>query len=181
MSDLSSVTNRKEYIEGRTLTLEQLDDCLRSPEVLRRFSRYTTRGRARGEGPMSETDALEEALMDVYVGAKSRGFRMYRKYATEEHVKRLRRIQNDTHKGMIVQEYVGDMVDLRARLRKTNDLSVLSNLLVAEQAGRNDGNESRPGAVKAIVARIAAVEGNDEAVSEYQGASEEELAEASDE
>lgn len=178
MTDLSMQTNRREFIDGRKLTLEQLDSCLSNSEVQRRFARYSVHGRDRAEGAMSEPEALEEALMDVYVGAKNRGFRIYRKYATDEHVKRLKRIQNDTHGGMVVKEFVPDMVDLRLRLRKTSDLSILSNFLVAEQAGRNDGNEVRPAAVKAIVARISSVERNDAAVAEHEGASESELAEA---
>ena len=178
MTDLSIQTNRREFVEGRKLTLEQLDRCLSNSEVQRRFERYSTRGRDRAEGPMSEAEALEEALMDVYVGAKNRGFRIYKKYATGEHVKRLKRIKNDTNEGMVVKEFVPDMVDLRARLRKTSDLSILSGLLVAEQAGRNEENEIRPVAVKAIVARIAAVERNDAVVAEHDGASESELAEA---
>ena len=178
MTDLSIQTNRREFVEGRKLTLAQLDRCLSNSEVQRRFERYSTYGRDRAEGAMSEPEALEEALMDVYVGAKNRGFRIYRNYATDEHVKRLKRIQNDTHGGMVVKEFVPDMVDLRARLRKTSDLSVLSGLLVEEQAGRNEENETRPAAVKAIVARISAVERNDAVVAGYSGPSEAELAEA---
>tara|TARA_R110002012_G_scaffold321651_2_gene550433 strand:+ start:782 stop:1324 length:543 start_codon:yes stop_codon:yes gene_type:complete len=178
MTDLSMQTNRKEFINGKSLTLEQLDTCLSNKEVQKRFERYTSVGRDRNEGPMTEPEALEEALMDVYVGAKSRGYRVYRKYATDEHVKRLKRIKSETHTGMTVKEYVPDMVALRARLRKTSDLSLLSNLLVAEQAKRNDENEVRPAAVKAIVARIASVEKNAEAIASHGGASEKDLAEA---
>lgn len=179
MTDLSQMTNRREFIEGRKLTLEQLDACLSNHEVQRRFDQYTTSGRVRDEGAMEETEALEEALMDVFVGAKNRGWRLYRNYATEEHVKRLKRIRANTLKAAVVEAYVPDMVDLRSKLRKTSDLSTLSNLLVAEQAGRNDKNEPRPSAVKAIVARIAAVERNDEVMAERSGPTEDELSQVS--
>jgi len=175
----SQEANRREFITGRTLTLAQLDACLLNSEVQNRFTRYSTVGRNRQEGSMSETEALEEAMMDVFVGAKNRGYRLYRNYATPEHVKRLKLVMKNAHEGMTVTEYLPDMVDLRARLRSTNDMGVLTTMLVAEQAGRNDDGEARESAVKAILARIQAIQVNEETVSSHEGPSEEELATAS--
>ena len=115
--------------------------------------------------------------MDVFVGAKSRGFRLYQKYATTEHVKRMKRIMADTIDGLVVSEDVPDMVDLRARLRGTKDMSTLTNLLVAEQSGRNDSGEPRQEAVDLIISRIKAAQDNETAVKEHSGPTEEELAE----
>jgi len=172
-------TNIKSYLKARTLTIEQLDSCLKNNELQSRFKSYTTRGRSRDEGPMAETEALEEALMDVFVGAKNRGFRLYRNYATEDHVKRLKRIMTDKLDGMRVDVFLPDMVGLRSQLRKTGDMSMLSHYLAAEQDGRNDDGEVRPDAVKAILARIKAVQKNEASVAEHVGATEEQLAEAS--
>ena len=176
MSEMSEVANRRVFRESRTLSIEQLDACLSSPEVQTRFKRYTTTGAGR-DGPLPEEAALEEALMDVFVGAKSRGFRLYQKYATTEHVKRMKRIMADTVDGLVVSEYVPDMVDLRARLRGTKDMSALTNLLVAEQSGRNDSGEPRQEAIDLIISRIKAAQDNEAAVKDHGGPSEEELAE----
>jgi hypothetical protein len=128
---------------------------------------------------MSETEALEEALMDVFCGAKNRGFRLYRQYATEAHVKRLKRILADTVKGAVVDAYVPDMVGLREMLRKTDEISALSRLLVAEQSGRNDENEVRERAVELIVAKINDVQKSAKASKDRSGPTAEELAEVS--
>ena len=176
MSEMSEVTNRRVFRESRTLSIEQLDRCLSNPEVQARFKRYSTRG-AGGDGPLPEEAALEEALMDVFVGAKSRGFRLYQKYATGPHVKRLKRIMADTIDGLVVDEYVPDVGDLRARLRGTKDMSTLTNLLVAEQSGRNDSGEPRQEAIDLIVSRIKTAQDNAAAVKEHSGPTEEELAE----
>tara|TARA_R100000008_G_C3513317_1_gene130003 strand:- start:104 stop:652 length:549 start_codon:yes stop_codon:yes gene_type:complete len=178
MTEMSIAANNKAMIDQRKISLEQLDKCYANGEVQARFKRYVERGRSFEEGPMAETEALEEALMDVFVGAKNRGFRFYQKYATEEHVKRFKRVTSNTHNAMKLTEYVPDMVGLRARLRKTSDMGMLANLLAAEQSGRNDTNEPREEAIRAIVARISAVQKNEEAVSGHGGASEEELAAA---
>ena len=178
MTTMSAAANQKAMIDQRKITLEQLDKCYATREVQARFKRYVERGRSRDEGPMGEGEALEEALMDVFVGAKNRGFRFYQKYSTEEHVKRFKRVTANTHNAMKLTEYVPDMVGLRARLRKTNEMGMLANLLAAEQSGRNDENEPREDAIRAIVARISAVQKNEAAVAEHSGASEEELAAA---
>jgi len=178
MTTMSAAANQKAMIDQRKITLEQLDKCYANGEVQTRFKRYVERGRSRDEGPMGDGEALEEALMDVFVGAKNRGFRFYQKYATEEHVKRFKRVVSNTHNDLKLAEYVPDMVGLRARLRKTNEMGMLANLLAAEQAGRNDDNEPREDAIRAIVARISAVQKNEAAVAEHSGASEEELAAA---
>ena len=179
MTVSTQAANIKSYLKSRTLTIEQLDNCLKNAELQSRFTSYTTTGRSRSEGPMAETEALEEALMDLFVGAKNRGFRVYRNYATEEHVKRLKRIMTDKLDGMKVDMFLPDMVGLRSQLRKTSDMSTLSHYLAAEQDGRNDDNEVRPDAVKAILARIGAVQKNKESVAEHVGATEEQLAAAS--
>lgn len=176
-TEASLRSNNEAFIRSRTLSMEQLDTCLSHPEVWMRFERYTTSGRMRGEGPMSETDALEEALMDVFAGARTRGFRLFKRYAEEAHVSRLKRIRANHHSAMKVEEYLPDLVGLRARLRQTADLSILANLLAAEQAGRNDENEIRPAAVKMILARIDVATKQDGVSG---GASEEELNEASE-
>lgn len=179
MTASTQESNIKSYLKARTLTIEQLDSCLGNSELQRRFKSYTSRGRSRDEGPMAETEALEEALMDVFVGAKNRGFRVYRNYATEDHVKRLKRIMVDKLDGMKVDMFLPDMVGLRSQLRKTSDMSMLSHYLAAEQDGRNDDDEVRPDAVKAILSRIAAVQKNKASVAEHVGATEEQLAAAS--
>ena len=176
MSEMSQVTNQRVFRESRTLSIEQLDNCLSNREVQSRFKRYTTSGVGH-EGPLPEEAALEEALMDVFVGAKSRGFRLYRKYATSEHVKRLKRIMADTLDGMVVNDFVPDIVGLRAKLRGLSDLGALSGLLVAEQAGRNEAGEAREEAVGMIIARIKASQDNSKKVKEHTGPTEEELAE----
>lgn len=177
MTEASVRSNNQNYINGKVLTMDQLDKCLSHPEVWARFERYSTTGRIREEGVMSETDALEEALMDVFAGARTRGYRLFKRYAEEAHVSRLKRIRANHHGAMKIEEYLPDLVGLRARLRKTSDLSILAHLLTAEQAGRNDENETRPEAVKLIIARIDKVskEGG-----KFAGASEEELREASE-
>jgi len=178
MSAEASVrSNNQSYVNGKTLTVDQLDKCLAHPEVWSRFERYSTRGRVREEGVMSETDALEEALMDVFAGARTRGYRLFRRYAESAHVSRLKRIRANHHGAMKVEEYIPDLVGLRARLRKTNDLSILAHLLTAEQGGRNDENEARPDAVKLIIARIDKVSKEGD---KFAGATEEELTEASE-
>jgi len=178
MEPTSAQVNNKEYVKARkTLTRDQLDACLSNKEVQSRFKRYSTIGRSHGEGPMREPEALEEALMDVFCGAKSRGFRLYRDYATDAHVKRMKRILADTAKGMVVNEFVPDMVDLRARLRSTSDLGTLAGLLAAEQAGRNENEAPRDDAIRAILARITAVQSDDDATKSHE-ASEDELREA---
>ena len=178
MEPTSAQMNKREYVRTRkTLTKDQLDACLSNREVQTRFKRYSTTGRAHGEGPMKEPEALEEALMDVFCGAKNRGYRLYRDYATEAHVKRMKRILADTAKGMVVNEFVPDMVDLRARLRGTSDLGTLAGLLAAEQAGRNDSEGPRDDAIRAILARITTVQVNDDVVKSHE-ASEDELQEA---
>ncbi len=177
MSEMSQATNGKTYRQQRTLTLAQLDACLSNSEVQARFKRYSEIGRGGYEGPMAETDALEEALMDVYCGAKMRGFRLYQQYATGAHVTRLKRIMADTISGTVVDMYVPDLVGLRAKLRSTSDLGMLSKILVAEQSGRNDENECRAEAVDVIVARIKAVQDNQKKASERSGPTAEELAE----
>jgi len=176
MSEMSQVTNKKAFRESRTLSIEQLDKCLSNSEVQSRFKRYITSGVGH-EGPLPEEAALEEALMDVFVGAKSRGFRLYRQYATTEHVKRMKRIMADTLDGMVVKDFIPDLVGLRAKLRGLSDIGALSNLLVAEQAGRNDEGEARHDAVGMIIARIKAVQDNSEKVKGHDGPTEEELAE----
>ena len=177
MSELSAHANKKEFAQSRRLTTEQLDSILGNGAVQKRFERYTTRGRSGGEGPMGESEALEEAMMDVYVGARSRGLRLYRSYATDVHVKRMKRIMSDTHKGMVVDLFVPDMVDLRSVLRSTSDMGLLSNYLTAEQGGRNETGSSREEAIRAIVARIHSVQTNAEAVKSHDGPSEAELKE----
>tara|TARA_R110000751_G_scaffold62998_1_gene130398 strand:+ start:794 stop:1273 length:480 start_codon:yes stop_codon:yes gene_type:complete len=157
--------------------MDQLDKCLSHPEVWARFERYTTSGRVREEGTMSETDALEEALMDVFAGARTRGYRLFKRYAEDAHVSRLKRIRANHHGAMKVEEYLPDLVGLRARLRKTSDLSILAHLLAAEQGGRNDDNETRPEAVKLILSRIDKVSKEGD---KFAGASDEELLEASE-
>jgi len=176
----SAHTNNRAYVQGRTMTTDQLDSALSHPEVWTRFERYTTVGRVHSEGPMSETDALEEALMDLYAGARTRGFRLFRQYAQEAHVSRLKRIKANHHGSMKVDEYLPDLVGLRARLRTTHDLSILAHMLTAEQAGRNDENESRPAAIRLILARIDAVTKEDAVLNEFSGASEEEFAQVSE-
>jgi len=176
MSEMSEVANRRVFRESRTLSIEQLDACLSSPEVQTRFKRYTTAGVGH-DGPLPEEAALEEALMDVFVGAKSRGFRLYRQYATTEHVKRMKRIMADTIDGLVVSEYVPDIGDLRARLRGAKDMSTLTNLLVAEQSGRNDSGEPRQEALDLIISRIKTAQDNEAAVKDHSGPTEEELAE----
>ena len=178
MTTMSAAANQKAMIDQRKITLEQLDKCYATREVQARFKRYVEHGRSHDEGPMGEGEALEEALMDVFVGAKNRGYRFYQKYSTEEHVKRFKRVVSNTHNALKLTEFVPDMVGLRARLRKTGDMSILANLLAAEQAGRNDANEPRDDAIRAIVARISAVRKNGEIVAGHGGASEEELAAA---
>ena len=126
---------------------------------------------------MSESDALEEALMDVFAGARTRGFRLFKRYAEAAHVSRLKRIRANNHGAMQVDEYLPDLVGLRARLRQTADLSILTHLLTAEQAGRNDESEPRPDAIRMILARIDTVAKQDEVSG---GATEEELREASE-
>ena len=91
MTEMSMAANKKAMIDQRKITLEQLDKCYANGEVQTRFKRYVERGRSREEGPMGDGEALEEALMDVFVGAKNRGYRFYQKYSTEEHVKRFAR------------------------------------------------------------------------------------------
>ncbi len=177
MSEMSQTTNGKTYRNQRTLTLDQLDNCLSNREVQTRFKRYVESGRDSYEGAMSETDALEEALMDVFCGAKMRGLRLYRQYATEAHVKRFKRILADTVKGTVVDAYVPDLVGLRANLRKIKDLGQLSRILVAEQSERNDEGVCRPEAVDLIVARIKAVQDNAKKASKRTGPTAEELAE----
>ena len=179
MTVSTQAANIKSYLKARTLTIEQLDSCLKNGELQRRFKRYASSGRSRSEGPMAETEALEEAMMDVFVGAKNRGFRVYRNYATEEHVKRLKRIMADKLEGMKVEMFLPDMVGLRSQLRKTSDMGTLSQYLAAEQGGRNDDNKVRPEAVKAILARISSVQKNEESVAKHVGATEEQLAAAS--
>jgi len=178
MTTMSAAANQKAMIDQRKITLEQLDKCYATREVQARFKRYVEHGRSHDEGPMGEGEALEEALMDVFVGAKNRGFRFYQKYSTEEHVKRFKRVTANTHNALKLTEYVPDMVGLRARLRKTSEMGMLANLLAAEQSGRNDENEPREDAIRAIVARISAVQKNEAAVAGHSGASEEELAAA---
>lgn len=178
MTEMSIAANNKAMIDQRKISLEQLDKCYANGEVQERFKRYVERGRSREEGPMGEGEALEEALMDVFVGAKNRGFRFYQKYSTEEHVKRFKRVSANNHNAMKLMEFVPDMVGLRARLRKTSEMGMLANLLAAEQAGRNDANEPREDAIRAIVARISSVQKNEEVISKHGGASEEELAAA---
>jgi hypothetical protein len=173
---MSEVANKRVFRESRTLSIEELDKCLSSPEVQSRFKRYITSGVGH-EGPLPEEAALEEALMDVFVGAKSRGFRLYQKYATAEHVKRMKRIMADTLDGMVIKDFIPDLVGLRARLRGLSDIGGLSSLLVAEQAGRNDEGEPRQDALGMIIARIKAVQDNSEKVREHSGPTEEELAE----
>ncbi len=73
MTEMSMVANKRAMIEQRKISLEQLDKCYANGEVQNRFKLYTERGRSRSEGPMSDSEALEEALMDVFVGAKNRG------------------------------------------------------------------------------------------------------------
>lgn len=178
MSVESNTTNQRNYIRRRTLSLDQLDKCLGNREVHNRFERYVKIGRTSAEGPMSETEALEEALMDVFVGARSRANRLFKPYAEEAHVLRLKRIMANTDKAMIVEEYVPDMVGLRQRLRQTGDLSLLTQILVAEQAGRNDSNEPRPEALRMILARIASVTDDKATIESFKGPSEEEAEEA---
>ena len=176
MSEMSEVANRRVFRESRTLSIEQLDKCLSNPGVQSRFKRYVSTGVGH-DGPLPEEAALEEALMDVFVGAKSRGFRLYQKYATPAHVKRMKRIMADTVDGLVISEYVADIVDLRARLRGTKDMSALTNLLVAEQSGRNDSGEPRREAISLIIAHIKSAQDNQAAVKEHSGPTEEELAE----
>jgi hypothetical protein len=64
-------------------------------------------------------------------------------------------------------------------LRKTDEISALSRLLVAEQSGRNDENEVRERAVELIVAKINDVQKSAKASKDRSGPTAEELAEVS--
>jgi hypothetical protein len=89
----------------------------------------------------------------------------------------MKRIMADTLDGMVIKDFIPDLVGLRARLRGLSDIGALSGLLVAEQAGRNDEGEPRQDALGMIIARIKAVQDNSEKVKEHSGPTEEELAE----
>tara|TARA_R110000824_G_scaffold11496_4_gene50113 strand:+ start:3213 stop:3752 length:540 start_codon:yes stop_codon:yes gene_type:complete len=174
MSEMSQVTNQREFIRGRTLSLDQLDECLGNSEVQRRFSAYTDTSK---DNPMSGPDALETALTDVFCGAKNRSFRLYRNYATEAHVRRLKNMMSENLDGTIVKVFVPDMVGLRENLRNLDDMGTLSGLLVAEQSGRNNTGEVRAEAINLIVSRIKSVQDNVSRLASRTGPTKEELAE----
>lgn len=174
MSEMSQVTNQREFIRGRTLSLEQLDECLGNSEVQRRFSAYIDTNK---DNPMSGPDALETALTDVFCGAKNRSFRLYRNYATDAHVRRLKNMMSESLDGTVVKTFVPDMIGLRDKLRNLGDMGALSGLLVAEQSGRNNTGEVRAEAINLIVSRIKSVQDSALKLASHTGPTEEELAE----
>ena len=149
----SASDSRSSQENGKAKPISQRGQTriLGNGEVFRRFKQYSLKGR-HDEGPMSPTEALEEAIEDVFGGGTRRGQRRFRALATEKSVERMKQLRQG--KGESVEEYLGDPTSVRQRVRETSDPSVLARLLVAEYACRNESAEARPAVIAIIQSKL---------------------------
>lgn len=138
---------------------EGIDKILGNAEVWRRFNRYIKSGRTRDDGPMPPLVAIEEAVMDVFEGGdEQRELRRFRWMATDGHLARMKSLH--IGKKTEVNEWLGDEVAVRSRVRRISEPSLLARLLLAEYQGRNETGEARDNIIAIIKARMNRVEAN---------------------
>ena len=101
-----------------------------------------------------EVEALEEAITEVFSGGMTRPMRVYKTLATKENVERIEAfIRGERHTSDEDLE-VPDLMDLKPMLRRASDIAEISNLLVAERAGKNADGAPRAAVVRLLSDKI---------------------------
>jgi len=137
-----------EFIRTRVnLSHDQIERMITHHNVVHRYKFLTSKGH-------DKTEALEEALNEVFCGGMTRDLRVYRTLANEANVNTLDSFIDGTSGPTDEELSVPDLLDLKPMLRHADDIAHLSALLVAERAGKNAEGKPRGGVVSLLSSKI---------------------------
>lgn len=137
-----------DFIRTRVnLSHDQIENMVTHHNVVHRYKFLTGKGH-------DKTEALEEALNEVFCGGMTRDLRVYKTLANEANVRVIDNFIDGTTEPTDEELSVPDLLDLKPLLRHADDIAHLSSLLVAERAGKNAEGKPRGGVVKLLSSKI---------------------------
>ena len=144
----SQGVNMNEFIRTRlAMSPEQVTKMVTHHGVVREYQ-------ARTKQDYPKTTALEEALTEMFCGGLTSTMRVYQTLATQENVDLI-----ESHiKGELMPVEgdleIPDLIEVKRILHRAEDIALISQMLVAERAGKNAVGTPREAVVKLLSAKI---------------------------